>query len=96
MKIGKLSVRIEPWWGFYCTNYKHDTYIEFFNIHIHYNKRISVLCCPCCKMPFSSWFEWNGLMYCYPCYGFGTPKNKQLNSKMITEKEGVFIKKKRS
>lgn len=54
------------------------------------------LCCPRCKNPFSDWFTWDGLRYCYPCYGFGKPYHRLrgiyvVEAKIFTENEGVLL-----
>lgn len=40
-------------------------------IGIYYRKLLLKLFpdkCPFCKIPFSDYFVWDGLRYCWPCY----------------------------
>jgi len=36
---------------------------------------VQYICCPNCKRRFNDHFEWGGERYCYPCYGFGKPRD---------------------
>lgn len=59
-------------------------------------KKKLVLCCPNCRQRFSDWFLWDGLRYCYPCFGLGKPVrrmgfNHMVESRLITEEDGVLL-----